>query len=262
MGGSSSKTTFESLTSIAINVANEQVQKCTSTASQDQMLKIRGTKGSVKITGFSQRQGVSINMKCVFDNKTQNDLQTKLAQEITQFAQSTGGDITAGFGKSSSEANSNIKNLFSTNVNNASLMEAVSSTLQRQTADIADTGGDVIIADAEQSQTATLVSEIMMANAQYSGVLHEIATKIDQGAKSQGGGIFTNMFDMIGGIFDNLKGAILAMAIAVAVVVVVGILIYGGMKAYNMMQTQSVKATVAAPAYVPRVNGYIPPPPL
>lgn len=262
MGGSSSKTTFESLTEIAIDVASEQVQKCTTTASQDQMINIRGTKGDVKMSGISQRQGVSVNMDCAFSSTTQNDLQTQLAQQITQKLEAKGGDFTAGFGNSRSEANTTIKNLFSTSVNNKSLMEAVSSTLQRQSLDIADTGGNVIIADFSQEQTANNIAKVMMDNTQYSGVLHEIATQVDQQAKSQGGGIFTNMFDMIGGIFDNLKGVILALAIAAAVVVVVGILIYGGMKAYDMMQSRSVKATVAAPAYVPRVTGFIPPPPL
>jgi hypothetical protein len=262
MGGSSSKTTFESLTEVAINVANEQVQKCTSTASQSQVLQIKGTKGDVKIGGFSQRQAVSIDMKCAFDNNTQSNLQAKLAQEITQMAEAKGGDITAGFGNSSSEANTNIRNLFSTNINNSSLMAAVSSTMQEQKISVEDTDGNVIIADVEQDQTARNMAEVMMSNTQYSGVLHEIATKIDQKAKSQGGGIFTNMFDMIGGIFENLKGVILAIVIAIAVAVGGGILIYGGMKAYNMMQSQSVEAAVAVPAYVPRVTRVIPPPPL
>ena len=269
MGGSSSKTTYQQLTDIGINVANSQVQKCTASVSQSQLNQVQGVKGDVIIGKISQKQGAQVDLKCVFSANTQNDIQTKLAQEITQFAQSKGGDITAGFGRSSSEANTNIKNIFKINVNNETVHASVSNIMQTMTNSYKDIGGNLVIEGIDQDQSAQNVAKAMMKSSQYSGALLDISTKIDQGAKSQGGGIFTNMFDMIGGIVGDLKGVILAIALAVAVVVGAGILIYGGKKAYDMMRSgpsgstsasAPVRMAPAPPAYVPRVP--IPPPPL
>lgn len=263
MGGSSSKASYESLTQIGIDVATSQLQKCSATTAQSQAVNIKGTKGNVSLGNIDQRQSASINMECAFDNETQSAIQTELANRITQEVQAKGGDFTAGFGNSSSEVNTKITNMLNTSISNESVMEAVSSTLQEQSVSVQDTDGNVRVGNISQDQTAENIARIMMTNTQYSDVINEIATQVDQEAKSQGGGIFTNMFDMIGGIADRylkgFKGIIMSVAIATAVVVVVGILIYVGMK---MMQSRSVNATVAAPAYVPRATGFIPPPPL
>jgi len=264
MGGSSSKSTYEELTKIGYDIANSNTQRCTTSASQSQLVNLRGNKGTVKLGNISQQQGVSIDVNCLFSSTTQNDIQTQLARQITQFAEAKGGDVTAGFGNSSSEVNTNIKNLFQTNINNQSLAESVTSALQSQVIDLALNEGTIIAADQYQNQSAEVISKAMMDSVQYSGVLQDIATKIDQTAKSKGGGIFSNMFDMIGGIFGDLKGVIMSIAIAVVVAIALGVLVYGGKKAYDMMQ--SGKAPQAprvrapsAPAYTPRA---IPPPPL
>lgn len=216
MGASHSTSTIKQLNDIAIAVANKSVQSCVNTAMQSQLIKIKGVKGDVKITGLSQRQGATVDMKCVFSSETQNKMQSDISQEITNYVKAKGGDLTSALGGTSAKQNTDIKNIFQTSVHNETVANQVSSTLQSQTLSAEDIDGSLIIADLSQDQTAGVVAEAIISSSQYSGVLNNIATAIDAHAESQGGGIFTSLFAMISSI-----GMYIVYAMVLLVVLVV-----------------------------------------
>jgi hypothetical protein len=237
MGGTHSTSTIKQLNDIAISVANKSVQSCVNTAMQSQLIKIKGVKGDVKITGLSQRQGATVDMKCVFSSETQNKLQTDIAQEITNYVKAKGGDITAALGGTSAKQNTDIKNIFQTSIHNETLANQVSSTVQTQTLSAEDIDGSLIIADLSQDQTAGVIAEAIISSSQYTGVLTNIATAIDAHAESQGGGIFTSLFAMFSSI------AMYAMYAAVLLVLAV-IMFYGGRYVLRSTWSGSVKRAV------------------
>jgi len=234
MGGTHSTSTIKQLNDIAISVANKSVQSCVNTAMQSQLVKIKGVKGDVKITGLSQRQGATVDMKCVFSSETQNKLQTDISQEITNYVKSKGGDITAALGGTSSKQNTDIKNIFQTSIHNETLASQVSSTLQTQTLSAEDVDGSVIIADLSQEQTAGVVAEAIISSSQYSGVLNNIATAIDAHTEAQGGGIFTSLFGMISSV------AMYAMY-AIVLLIVLLVMFFGARFIYRTMWSNAIK---------------------
>jgi hypothetical protein len=145
MGGSSSKTTVSKLTDIAMNVVNKNVQSCVVSATQSQLIRVQNVHGDVNLSGTTQKQGVSIDMKCAFSSATQNQIQDQLASEISNLAQSTTGDITSG--KAQSVSTTDIKNILKSNVQNESLSEQVSTAIQKQTVSVTNVGGSVTASD-------------------------------------------------------------------------------------------------------------------
>jgi hypothetical protein len=249
-GGSKAQSTIKQLNAIAMNVVNKNVQSCIGTAMQSQLIKVRGVTGDVRISGIKQRQGATVNMKCVFTTENQTDIQNEISQHIANFVSAKGGDITGGATNTSQYMN--IKNIFNTSIHNETVSKQVASTLQTQTLSAEDIDGSLIIGDIDQQQTANIIAEAIVNSSQYSGVLNNIATQLDAQTDTEGGGIFTSMFGMIGSL-------IMYGAIAAAIVVAGIALVYGGKYVMGKMGSNPSAATAMAPVSMAQV---IPPPPL
>lgn len=216
MGGSSSKSTVQKLTDIATKVANESVQRCIGAATQDQLIDIDNDGGTMILGNISQKQGISINMQCAMSSETQNKIQNDLASQISAAVNSSTGDFTSGKSKSISDVD--IKNILSTSIDNDSLSEEVSTTLQNQKIKLHNgPDGTVLATGVSQEQGASLVVNAMMTSGQYSGALNKIADTIDVTAKSESKGIFSSLFDMLGSMFNSWTMMIAGIAIAVII---------------------------------------------
>lgn len=271
MGGTSSKSTIKQLNDIAMDVVNKNVQSCVGAAMQSQLIKIKGTKGDVSITGGKLRQGATVNMKCVFSTETQNKMQSQIAQEMSNFVKAKGGDITGGIKGTNTDQSMDIENIFKTSIHNETVSKQVASTLQEQTISVEDTDGSVVIADFDLEQTASIVAEAIVKSSQYSGVINNIASKLDAKAESEGGGIFSAIFGMFGGMGQMfMYGAALAVIIAVLVgLFFVGkaLVSKGNVGKAKLANPKVVAPKVVAPKVaVPKVSMQspmsIPPPPL
>lgn len=216
MGGSSSKSTVSQLTSLAVDVVNKNVQSCVSGATQSQLIKLHNIHGDVKLTGISQKQGASVNLKCVFTDEVQNKMQNDIAEQISNFVKSSGGDLTSALGGSDSDSNIDIKNYFKTNIHNETVSKQVSTTMQQQTISAIDVDGSLVISDLDQEQSAKLVAEAIVTSSQYNGVLNTLAEKIDASSSSEEKGIFNSMFGMFGDIAKYVAIAVVVGAIALA----------------------------------------------
>jgi hypothetical protein len=188
-----STTTIKQLNEVATEAITKNIQSCVVSATQDQLVKIQNTGGDVKIRSLNQKQGSTVDSKCLFSTKTQNDIQDQVAEKIDSVVKAKGGLFA-----SNSKQNIDIKNLFKTSINNETVASQVSGTMQKQTVQIVDTDGSVIIGNMNQEQTAQVIAEAIINSGQYSEVLNGIATKIDAKAEAESSGIFGSLF---GGIF-------------------------------------------------------------
>jgi len=218
MGGSSSKSTITKITDIAFNAVNKNVQSCVGSASQTQLIKVQNVHGDVNLSGTNQKQGVSINMKCIFSNDMQNQIQTQIASAITNQSKSMSGDFTA-VAKSSSDTETTIKNILRTSIHNETLSEQVASSIQAQTLSLSDVGGSVTAIGFSQEQGAKVVSQAIVDTSQYTGALHKISDHIDSKAEAESKGVFNSMFDMLGSLFNSWT--MIAVAI-IAVFLLIG----------------------------------------
>lgn len=267
MGSSSSKSTIKQLNDIAVDVVNKNVQSCMGNAQQSQLIKIKGVKKDVNISGVNQSQGATINMKCVFSNDTQNKIQSQIAQEFSNMAKAKGGDWTQ-MGITASKANTDIKNIFKSSINNETLSKQVSSIIQNQELSVEDVDGSVTVANVDQTQTASLIAETMVANKQYADVIEKVGTAIDSGSSAEGGGIFTNFFKMLGGFSDVFLYGIIALV----VLMVLGGIGYGvktmmdknkraGGRGRSMGRARGAAPRAPMAARGPRMSMPPPPPP-
>ena len=149
-GSSSSESTITKVTDIAYNAINHNMQSCVGSASQNQLIKLNNIHGNIDLRGVQQSQGVSVDMKCAFSTEVQNKIQDQIASDINNLVTSKGGDFTAG--SSSSATNTNITNILKTTIDNKSVSEQVTQTMQSQTVSITDVGGNVIASGLTQEQ--------------------------------------------------------------------------------------------------------------
>lgn len=220
MGGSSSKSTVSKLTDIALNVVNKNIQSCVTSATQSQLIKIQNVHGDVDLSGTTQKQGISIDMKCAFSSATQNQIQDQLSSEISNLSKSTTGDITSG--KASSVSTTDIKEILKSNINNENISQQVSTAIQQQTISVLNVGGSVTAANINQEQGITMVTNAIVNSEQFTTALTKVADRIDSTATSESKGIFTSLFDMVNGVVGSFFGSwtMIIVAIIVAFLVI------------------------------------------
>lgn len=266
MGGSSSKSTIEQLNDVAISVATQNVQSCSGSATQSQIVNVKGVKGDVIMGQIDQKQGTSIDLKCVFSAENQSKMQSDIAQELSNRVQTMGGDLTSAFGGTSTDQNTNIENLFKSSIDNKMVSEQVSQIVQNQLVNYEDIDGQLVLKGINQEQSARLIAEAIMNSTQYSGVINKIASAVDVQVETKGGSIFAGLFDMIAQL--ALYGAIVVVALVVGIA-----MFFGGKYALNWIRSKrkgTGKGTgkgIAAPRIAPpppplRAPVPIPPPPL
>lgn len=235
MGASKSKSTVEKITTVATDVVNKNIQRCVVSATQSQLIKITDVHGDVDLTGVKQKQGVSIDMKCIFSNKMQTDIQNDIAATIAQQAQAKSGDITSAPGGSSSSTATNIKNIFTNNIHNESLSEQVSSSLQQQTVMVSGVDGNVVAAGLSQTQGSEIIAKAMIDTAQYTGALTKVAESIDTASKAESVGIFNSLFGMFGNMYT-----VLGILFVLIVLVVLYYMFSGSSPAVQVKQVKQI----------------------
>jgi hypothetical protein len=226
MGGSSSKSTIQKLTDIATNVMNKSVQRCVTSATQNQMMDIDNEGGFAFMTGVTQKQGVSIDASCVESADTQTQIQNDLASQISAAVNSKTGDFTSGASKSVS--NVDIKNILSTNINNDTLHESINEAIQRQGIKVHNKGGTLIMLGVSQEQGASMYVQAMLSSDQYSAALNKIAEKIDVSATSESKGIFSSLFDMLGSMFNSWTMMVAGIVLVVILLIFFTLRMFGG----------------------------------
>lgn len=200
MGGTQSKSSIDVLNSISSSVTQNIVKSCSTAATQNQLIQIQNVAGDVDLTGTSQKQGTSINSECLFSSNTQADLQNKLAQDLVNKADASGFPIVSALGSTKADAIINLKNQFSSSVNQSDLQQSITTSLQQQQISVANVGGNVIAKGINQDQTSEIVAKSIMQSSGYASVINDLAQKIDQKSTSSES-IFGNFFSNISSYF-------------------------------------------------------------
>jgi hypothetical protein len=221
MGGSSSKTTTDVVTDIAVKAVQKNISRCVVSATQEQLLSVKDVLGNVTISGVRMRQGASVNMNCVMEAVTQSAIQNSIANDIAQWAESQSVAVLGALGTSRSEAESNIRNQLMTSSIQDTTQEAFMQAIQKQGVEVAGVSGNVVIGDVSLDQSLEMVAKAMITGTAYSSVVNDVANKVAQTAKSEQSNPISQILDSIGGIVGKVLGSWTAIIIVVVIVIAV-----------------------------------------
>lgn len=216
MGGTVSRSSVTDITDITTNVITKTVQNCHVDITQEETVSAKVVKGDVDIHGLKQTQSASLDLKCAFSSKTQNDIQNRLAEEIANQAKAKGGDWTSALGETKSDVQTTVKNILKTTIKTDNLQESATKTLQQQNISFDEIDGNLKISDTTQDQTTELVIKAIFDNANYNEFVNKLSEKIDNKAEAEAGGIF----NLIG---DHPVAFVIIM---IVIVIVIGVGVY------------------------------------
>lgn len=183
--GTTSKTTVDVLTDTSTRVTADSILSCTNVANQEQMLSFHKITGNVTIQNVTLSQGIAVDLKCVMDATKQAEIANKVAEAIAQEAESRGEAVLSLFGRTKSEASSNISTQIKNGVTANTTTEFETTVGQTQKITVANVEGNVVMNNVTAVQGATYVASALMKTSMFSNVLIDSANKIDSKSKTE-----------------------------------------------------------------------------
>lgn len=217
--GTTAKTTTDIITEFSVAIAQKTVNECVTTATQEQVVGANWVRGDVVISDVLMRQNVSIDSSCVFSAEKQAKIQTDVANKIAQFAAAQGQAVLSLFGKTQSEAATNIRSAFKNSYSQSEIQRSVALTSQKQGFDFGVVGGSFIMNNVTMEQSARIVAEGIMTSSSYAEVINKVGTAIDQETKAEE----KNPLNFIKDIFQGMSTttAIIVGAIALVIIIMI-----------------------------------------
>jgi len=251
MGGDTSKSVSDVLTDIAIDAAYNQVSRHVTTASQSQLIKIRGVGGDVNISNIRMKQGSTVNIRSLMSSDVQSKIQNDIATAIVQKAESKGISLIGALGRTKSEVRSRIRSILRTNVRIDNIQEEYNNAIQRQELNVGWVKGNVVIGNVDMEQTMKMTAEILMTSTSYAVALNKIANSVEQTATAKQ----ENFLDPIMKTISSVTGKI---ALVVGGIVIAGAIVMIFVAKYFFT---GVGGTTTPPAVklAPQIKGAIAP---
>ncbi len=216
MGGTKSKATINQLSGLITNIAVNNVASCLTTSRQNQNITITND-GFRFWTNYKIKQTSYINVSCVQNANFQTRLQNDIINAIAQTTSSEGVALLSAFGRTTSEATTNLTNIVQNNIKVSNIMETVSEV--EQTQNIKSINNYVWIFDnLEAVQGSEVFAAATLKSVQDAGIFNTIENKIDQEARAKE----TNPLAWIGNIASTIALVLLF------IVLVIFAIIYGG----------------------------------
>ncbi len=227
MGGTQSSASQTAITKIANNAATNTIMNCTSTASQEQMMTIT-TSGWLSVGGgASQTQGTAVNMSCVMNTSTQNQIASSVAAAVGQYASAQGPGVLAALGASSSNVSSMIQNDITTNITTNTQQEMTNNLSQKQSMNVNSSTGISIGVNYTQAQTASIIASALMQTTAYNSALTKVAMAVDQKSTAVTTNPISDVIDSIGkAISSIISTPFLIMGIAAIVIIIIIVVLY------------------------------------
>lgn len=241
MGGSQSTSTTASFTAISTKVTSDVIKKCMVTATQDQLLEVSAG-GDITLGDIGQKQGVSIDMKCAMSSETQNEIKNAVANALTQAAEAKGSGILSAVGGSGSTTNAYITTVLNNEVSMKDVQETVSGAMQRQKISI-NAGGNAIIGNVTQEQTASLIAEMIMSSRGYTSAIGTIASQVDQKSTAITTNPIQEMLQGIGQMVEGVTSVItkpMMYIFILIVIIVLGIVLVKIVRSRSQVVTEEV----------------------
>lgn len=219
MGGTQSVNTAEIITDIAVNATQRAINECVGSVSQQQIVQADYVAGTVDLSGVSFTQNASVNMQCALSARKQNEIQSAISSAIAQYAESRGVAVLSALGRTRSEAQTNIQNLFTANVTMEDVQTMTTIITQEQRVQFGTIEGDFIMRGATFEQSARIVAEAIVNTSQYNSVINTVSNAVDQVTQAEE----ENPLSFITDIFNNLtqQGALLVGAIIIVIILVI-----------------------------------------
>lgn len=225
MGGTSSKSESKSLTDIAISAVQSVVQNCTTTASQEQIMKVGNVGGNVDISGTTFSQGATVNMDCLLTDTKKNEMSSILSNTIEQYANAKSKGLLVPPGGTNADVINDMQNKIKLSLNQNSVQNSLTATSQNQRIQFGNVSGNFVAKNVSMEQTANLVAKSIVQSSAVSSIINEVENKLKQASTSESTGAETaiaeGFFGMIGGVMNAV-----IMVIGFIVLVALGIVAY------------------------------------
>lgn len=223
MGGTQSKSTSDVLTMMGTNIASEVIQNCSSMASQSQLIEMGEVAGDFRLSDATFKQGVSIDMECVMDSSTQNEIANKMAASLAQEASAHGQGVMSALGGSSAEVQSNIATSIQNNISNNTKQETESAIFQEQAIKVGKVGGDVVIENLTMDQSAEVIAKGLMQSSAYNKAIQDTSMAIDQKSAAKNdnwiAGIVGEFTGVVTWIVVGIVGVLIIAAIIIFIII-------------------------------------------
>lgn len=196
--GQRSSSTAKAVSEVVATVTQSTVSRCTTIATQNQLIALGNVAGDVTISGVSMKQGTSINSSCLLSSNTQSELSQKISDQITQVAASKGTDILGLFGNISSSTNTQLTSHVAAAINMQSVLETTAAASNSQSITTGNVGGNLVLKDVTMDQTITMVVKAVQDAVMASSAVQEVIATIDQTSTSESVGILDGLFSGYG----------------------------------------------------------------
>ena len=185
--GNSSNSTIQDLVDISTTIIQQTTMNNTVTSNSEQSTNIYAN-GPILIDNATISQVSTIDVKSLLSGSNINNMSSKIAESIANYAQTKSGSASILNGNTSSDSKTNI----STRISNAITMQdtytIVVKAINSQKVNLFS-DSSVTLKNVKIMQTANVVASAIVNSSNVTKVLNDYASKIDQHASSVSEGI-------------------------------------------------------------------------
>ncbi len=200
MGGTSSKTTSETITDIITNVAVKDMQQCASFIAQDQIITVSGN-GNI-VSDVRMVQAATINMECYQKSRNIIDIQNAIVNSLNQAAASKASGFPTLDSGTKSATYSKIINNIRNDITMEMIQNCVATINQKQAIYIS--GNRNITMNVAMEQTASQLKNCLAERIMQTSVGTEIQNLVKQEAASETKSPFSFITDIFGGMMNTI----------------------------------------------------------
>ena len=180
MGGSESKSVASSFNKTVTKAVSRNIQRCVSTASQDQNIVISNTIGDVTLRNLTLSQSVTINASCLQQTLNDSNVQNAIKNEILQNTSTETYALLDALTASRANSTTAINNMTSNMFTSENISETMNTLKQNQSINITSTVGNVIIENLTMTQGAQIIAQSLADNANILKTMTEYENSADQ----------------------------------------------------------------------------------
>jgi len=225
MGGTQSKATVESVTSIISNVIVKDVMNCATYINQDQSVNVYGS-GNV-VSGITMVQGATIDMTCYRKSNNDIDIQNKIINALTQAANATGSGFPTLDAGTKAETVSRMTQDIRNNITIDMLQNCAATVNQSQSINVV--GNRNIVANQAMTQTAAQMKHCTSDQIAKTALGATINNSVAQQATSVTQSPFKFLTDIIGSITDTIQHGFDSIVFVVGGIILMIIVMAGGL---------------------------------
>lgn len=164
MGGSTSKSTVESITTISNDVINRNILTCATYVEQeiDKDVVIGGH--GTKVDNITFENIAKVDVKCIQNADVASAISADLQKSIDQYVESSAKGFLSALGRSKAEAKIKLMNQLKNKLTTENIQKCASTVLQSQKGDIIIGGVDVEVGSIAVRNISDSIVQCMSAN--------------------------------------------------------------------------------------------------